>query len=70
MKILLFSLFLPLIGFSQLPETDIWLFKIEDLGNWQIKLKQGEVFSCILSSIIFKSIGEETKNNFVKMNNT
>lgn len=43
-------------------------FKIDDLGNGQIKLTQGENFSGILSGIILKSIGEETKNNFVKMN--
>ncbi len=44
-------------------------FKIDDLGNGQIKLTQGENFSGILSGIIFKSIGEDTRHNFVKMNN-
>lgn len=33
MKILLSSLFFPLFGFAQLPETDIWLFKIEKKDN-------------------------------------
>lgn len=36
-------------------------FKIDDLGNGQIKLTQGENFSGILSGIIFKSIGEDTR---------
>jgi hypothetical protein len=45
-------------------------FKIDDLGNGQIKLTQAESFSGILIPTIFKSIGEETKSNFVKMNNS
>jgi hypothetical protein len=44
-------------------------FKLEDWGNGQMKLIQGEYFSGILSGMILKSIGEDTKNNFVKMNN-
>jgi hypothetical protein len=44
-------------------------FKIEDLGNGQVKFTQGENFSGILSGMIMKSIGEDTRNNFVKMNN-
>lgn len=44
-------------------------FKLEDWGNGQMKLTQGEYFSGILSGMILKSIGEDTKNNFVKMNN-
>lgn len=30
MKLLIFSLFLSFVAYSQLPETDIWLFKIEN----------------------------------------
>jgi hypothetical protein len=44
-------------------------FKIEDLGNGQVKLTQGESFSGILSGMIMRSIGEDTRLNFVKMNN-
>jgi hypothetical protein len=44
-------------------------FKIEDLGNGQTKLTQGENFSGMLSGLIMKSIGEDTRNNFIKMNN-
>lgn len=44
-------------------------FKIEDVGNGQVKLTQGENFSGILSGMIMRSIGEDTKNNFVNMNN-
>jgi hypothetical protein len=29
MKLLICSIFLPLLGFTQLPETDVWLFKID-----------------------------------------
>jgi hypothetical protein len=44
-------------------------FKIEDLGNGQVRFTQGENFSGILSGMIMKSIGEDTRLNFVKMNN-
>jgi hypothetical protein len=43
-------------------------FKIEDLGHGQIKFTQGENFSGILSGMIIKSIGEDTRLNFMKMN--
>ncbi|WP_194778128.1 SRPBCC domain-containing protein [Pararhodonellum marinum] len=43
-------------------------FKIEPLGPEQVKLVHGENFSGILSSMILKKIGEQTRENFVKMN--
>jgi len=45
-------------------------FEIEELGNNQVKLIQGENFSGILSGMIMKSIGEVTTENFVKLNNS
>ena len=44
-------------------------FKIEELSPNQVKFIQGENFSGILSSYILKKIGEETRNNFIRMNN-
>jgi len=43
-------------------------FEIEELSSNQVNLIHGENFSGILSSIILKQIGEDTRNNFVQMN--
>lgn len=43
-------------------------FSLEPLNEKQTKLIHGENFSGILSKIILKKIGAETKENFVKMN--
>jgi len=43
-------------------------FEIDELSSRQIKLTQGEFFSGMLSASIFKKIGNETRNNFVRMN--
>ncbi|HEV7333275.1 MAG TPA: SRPBCC domain-containing protein [Flavisolibacter sp.] len=43
-------------------------FEIEELGPRQVKLTHGEQFSGILSSTILKKIGEDTRNNFIRMN--
>ncbi|MBN8680133.1 MAG: SRPBCC domain-containing protein [Chitinophagales bacterium] len=43
-------------------------FEIQELGPNQVNLVHGETFSGILSGMIFRSIGEDTRNNFVKMN--
>ncbi|WP_143960067.1 SRPBCC domain-containing protein [Litoribacter populi] len=43
-------------------------FKIEELTESQVKLVHGENFSGLLSGIILKKIGEQTHNNFIKMN--
>jgi hypothetical protein len=43
-------------------------FEIEELPEGRVKLKHGENFSGILSSYILKKIGDETRNNFIKMN--
>ncbi|HCZ35770.1 MAG TPA: SRPBCC domain-containing protein [Cytophagales bacterium] len=43
-------------------------FIIEDAGNNHVKLIHSEIFSGVLSSFIFKKIGEETRNNFIEMN--
>ena len=43
-------------------------FILEDLGNGQCKLIHGEKFSGLLSGPIMKMIGEETLQNFQKMN--
>lgn len=43
-------------------------FEIEELSATQVKLSQGENFSGLLSSTILKKIGEDTRNNFIKMN--
>jgi len=43
-------------------------FEIQELGPGQVNLIHGESFSGILSGMIFRSIGADTRNNFVKMN--
>ena len=43
-------------------------FELEDLGSGQVKLTQGEHFSGLLSGYIFKKIAEDTRANFIKMN--
>ena len=43
-------------------------FQLESIGDNQTKLIHGEKFSGWLRGIIMKSIGEATRNNFVKMN--
>jgi len=43
-------------------------FEIEEIGGGQVKLCQGEYFSGILSSTILTKIGNDTRNNFIKMN--
>ncbi|WP_290797975.1 SRPBCC domain-containing protein [Flavihumibacter sp. UBA7668] len=43
-------------------------FKLEDAGNGQVKLIHSERFSGLLSGYILKKIGNDTRNNFVKMN--
>jgi hypothetical protein len=43
-------------------------FEIEELGAGQVKLTQGEKFSGVLSGYLLKKIGDETRDNFVRMN--
>jgi len=43
-------------------------FAIESIGPNQVKLTHGEEFSGILSTMILKKIGEQTRQNFVRMN--
>ncbi len=43
-------------------------FKIEETGPGQVNLIHGENFSGILSGMILKKIGEETRQNFIRMN--
>ena len=43
-------------------------FELESIGPNQTKLIHGEKFSGWLRAIIMKSIGEATRNNFIKMN--
>ncbi len=43
-------------------------FEIEEISPNQVNLVHGENFSGLLSSLILKQIGSETRNNFVKMN--
>lgn len=43
-------------------------FEIEEISENQVNLIHGENFSGILSSLILKQIGNDTRNNFVKMN--
>ena len=43
-------------------------FEIEELGPNQVKLLHGEKFSGLLSNYIYKKIGNETRGNFVRMN--
>lgn len=44
-------------------------FQIEQLSAGQVKLTQGENFSGLLSGLILRKIGAETRNNFIRMNN-
>lgn len=43
-------------------------FILEDLGNNQTKLIHGEYFSGLLSGLVLRMIGEDTLQNFQKMN--
>lgn len=43
-------------------------FEIEELGPNQVKFIHGEEFTGILSNMILNKIGDETRENFVKMN--
>ena len=43
-------------------------FKIEETGPGQVNLIHGENFSGILSAMILRKIGEDTRQNFIKMN--
>ncbi len=43
-------------------------FKLEKLGDNQTRFIQGENFRGLLSSVLFKMIGEETKRGFDEMN--
>jgi hypothetical protein len=43
-------------------------FEIEEISPNQVKLIHGENFGGILSTMILKKIGEQTRENFVKMN--
>lgn len=43
-------------------------FKVEELSPGQVMVKHGETFSGLLSGIILKKIGTETRNNFIRMN--
>ncbi len=43
-------------------------FKIEETAPGQVNLIHGENFSGILSGMILKKIGEETRQNFIRMN--
>lgn len=43
-------------------------FEIDELSSNQVKFIQGEHFSGILSNYILRRIGNDTRNNFIKMN--
>lgn len=43
-------------------------FQIEEIHPNQVKLIHGENFSGLLSKMILKKIGQQTRENFVKMN--
>lgn len=43
-------------------------FKIEEIGTTQVKFNHGEYFSGILSRFILRKLGNETRKNFIKMN--
>ncbi len=43
-------------------------FRIESINSHQVKLIHGENFSGILSSFIFRKIGNDTRLGFIKMN--
>lgn len=44
-------------------------FEIDELSPEQVKFTQGEHFSGVLSGYILRKIGDETRNNFIRMNN-
>ncbi len=43
-------------------------FELEELNSNQVKLTHSEQFSGLLSGYLLKKIGQDTRNNFVKMN--
>jgi len=43
-------------------------FEIEELGRRQVQLNHGEYFSGLLSGYILKKIGNDTRANFIRMN--
>lgn len=43
-------------------------FQIDELSPNQVKLNHGEHFSGLLSGFLLRKIGNDTRNNFVKMN--
>jgi hypothetical protein len=43
-------------------------FELEELSPCQVKLTHGEHFSGLLSSSLLKKIGDDTRNNFIRMN--
>lgn len=43
-------------------------FELEEISSNQVKLKHSENFSGILSGMILKKIGSDTRQNFVRMN--
>lgn len=43
-------------------------FLIEDQGEGLVKLVHRESFSGLLAGMILKKIGEDTRNNFIRMN--
>lgn len=43
-------------------------FHIQKINANQVNLIHGEKFSGILSGMIFRKIGDDTRNNFIKMN--
>lgn len=75
--------FKPMVLVSDAPNKLEWLgslfvkglfdgrhyFEIEEVSPGQVNLKHGEVFTGILSTQIFKKIGTDTRNNFIRMNN-
>ena len=44
-------------------------FEIDELAPNQVKLIHGEHFSGLLSTYILKKIGDDTRANFISMNN-
>lgn len=44
-------------------------FEIEELGPSQVMVGHGERFSGMLSGYLLRKIGDDTRNNFIKMNN-
>lgn len=43
-------------------------FRIQAISENQVKLIHGENFSGVLSSFIFRKIGNDTRMNFIRMN--